>query len=90
MADGDTPSQVTLEGEGTEFLERVCNCADREDMVVRALKELNTGKGLHHEEWWEKDGLVLYQGRVYVPPDGQLRHDIVAALHDSPIMGHSS
>jgi len=89
VADGDTPSQVTLEGEGTEFLERVHNCADREDMVVRALKELNTGKGLHCKEWWERDGLVLYRGRVYVPPDAQLRHDIVAALHDSPIMGHS-
>jgi len=38
----------------------------------------------------EKDGLVLYQGRVYIPPDGQLRHEIVAALHNSPIMGHSS
>ena len=89
MADGDTPSQVTLKGEVTEFLERVHNWADREDMVVRALKELNTGKGLCREEWWEKDSLVLYQGRVYVPPHGQLRHDIVAALHDSPIMGHS-
>jgi len=59
-ADGDSPSQVTLEGEGTKFLERVHNCADREDAVVRALKELNTGKGLCHEEWQEKDGLVLY------------------------------
>ena len=85
MADGDSPFQVTLEGEGTEFLERVHNCADREDAVVRALKELNTGKGSCCEEWREKDGLVLYRGRVYVPLDGQLRHDIVATLHDSPI-----
>ena len=46
MADGETHYQVTLKGEGTEFLERVHNCADREDTVVRALKELNTGKGL--------------------------------------------
>src|SRR5882724_4841424 len=65
VADGDSPSQVTLEGEGTKFLERVHNCTDRKDVVVRALKELNTGKGLCHEEWWEKDGLVLYRGRVY-------------------------
>jgi len=34
------------QGEGTEFLERVCNCTDREDVVVRALKELNTGQRL--------------------------------------------
>ena len=59
-ADGDGPSQVTIKGEGTEFLERVHNCTDREDAVVRALKELNTGKGLHRKEWWEKDSLVLY------------------------------
>src|SRR5882724_6608934 len=89
-ADGNGPSQVTLEGEGTEFLERVHNCTDREDAVVRALKELNTGKGLCHKEWQEKDSLVLCQGRVYVPLDGQLRHDIVATLHNSPITSHSS
>jgi len=35
VADGDGPSQVTLEGEGTEFLERVHNCADRKDVVVK-------------------------------------------------------
>ena len=28
------------------------------------------------------------RGRVFVPPDDQLRHDIVNALHDSPITGH--
>jgi len=50
--------------------------------MVWALRELNTGKGLQHEEWWEKDGLVLYQGRIYVPPNGQLRHDIVKAHHN--------
>jgi len=36
-ADRDGPSQVTIEGEGTEFLERVHNCTDREDAVIRAV-----------------------------------------------------
>src|SRR5882724_7899278 len=53
------------------------------------LKELHGGKGLCREEWQEKDGLVLYRGRVYVPPDSQLRHDLVNTLHDSPITSHS-
>jgi len=86
---GNGPSQVTIEGEGTTFLQQVRDCADQEDSVIRALKELQGGKSLCHEEWREKDGLVLYRGRVYVPPDGQLRHDLVIALHDSPITGHS-
>jgi len=46
-------------------------------------------QGLRHKEWQERNGLVLYRGRVYVPPDGQLRHDLVNALHDSPITSHS-
>src|SRR5882724_9730719 len=36
-----------------------------------------------------KDGPILYRGRVYVPPNSQLRHDIVNALHNSPVTGHS-
>ena len=55
----DGPIQVTIEGEGSTILERVWNCADQEDLVIRALKELNTGKGLCHEEWQERDSLVL-------------------------------
>ena len=38
----DDPTHVTLEGEEARFLERVRNCADRDDSVVRALKELGT------------------------------------------------
>jgi len=45
VVNGDGPSQVTIKGEGSSFLERVCNCADQEDSVIRALKELNTSKG---------------------------------------------
>ena len=48
-ANGDGPSQVTIEGEGTTFLQRVRDCADQEDSVIRDLKELHRGKGLHHE-----------------------------------------
>jgi len=70
-------------------LQQVRDCTDWEDSVIQALKELHRGKGLHCEEWREKDSLVLYRGRVYVPPDGQLRHDLINALHDSPITGHS-
>jgi len=33
-ATGDDPSHVTLKGEETNFLKRVCNCADRDDSVV--------------------------------------------------------
>src|SRR5882724_7658769 len=88
-ANGDGPSQVTIEGEGATFLQQVRDYADQEDSVIRALKELHGGKGLCCEEWREKDGLVLYRGRVYVPPYGQLRHNLINALHNSPITGNA-
>ena len=85
MVSEDGPIQVTIEGEGSTFLERVQNCANREYSVISALKELITDKGLCHEEWHENDGPILYRGRVYVPPNSQLRLNIVNVLHDSLI-----
>ena len=32
--------------------------------------------------------LSSFNGKVYVPKDGQLRHDIVHQLHDTPMAGH--
>ena len=64
------------------------DCADRDDSVVQALKELGTERGLRSNEWQEKDGLVLYRGKIYVPRDSQLQLNIVKAHHDYPIAGH--
>jgi len=35
---------------GNQFLERVHNCADREDAVVKSPERADTGKGLCHEK----------------------------------------
>src|SRR5882724_5054937 len=68
----DDPSRITLKGKEANFLECIHDCANRDDSVVRALKELGTERGLHGNEWQEKDGLVLYRGKIYVPCDSQL------------------
>jgi len=36
------PSHVTLEGEGVNFLDCVHDCADQDNSVIQALKELGT------------------------------------------------
>ena len=73
-------------GEGDE-LDCVTNCADCDEAVVKALKELGTLRSLRGEEWSEEDGL-LYRKKVYVPLDPKLQHDIVKAHHDMPLTGH--
>ena len=70
-------------------MDQVRGCTDRDKLVVRALKELGSGTDLWGNEWEEWDGLVLFRGRVYIPLDAQLRHDIVEAHHDTPVTGHS-
>ena len=70
-------------------MDRVCGCTNQDESVVCALKELGSGADLRGNEWEEQDGLVLFGGKVYVPLDAQLRHDIVEAHHDTPVTGHS-
>ena len=47
------------------------------------------GANLWGDEWEEHNGLVLFRGKVYVPLDTQLWHDIVEAHHDTLVTGHS-
>jgi hypothetical protein len=80
---------MTLEGKEVDLIERVRNCRDRDEKVVKAFKELGPeGGDLRGEEWNEDDGIVTYEGKVYVPRDMQLRHDIVQQCHDTPSAGH--
>ena len=88
--DTDTePSRVHIETKGSDIMDCVRSCSDRDESVVCTLKELSSGANLRGDEWEEHNGLVLFRGKVYVPLDAQLRHDIVEAHHDTPVTGHS-
>ena len=39
-------------------------------------------------DWEERDGLIFYKGRIYVPKSLSLRKRIVQLCHDSPTAGH--
>ena len=82
------PSCVHIETKGSNIMDWVHGCTNRDESVVRALKELGSGANLRGDEWEEHDGLVLFRGKVYVPLNAQLRHNIVEAHHDTPVTGH--
>ncbi len=54
---------------------------------MKALKALDAGE-LRSDEWMRTEGAVLYRGRVYVPDNPQLHHDLVHAHHGAAITGH--
>src|SRR5260221_13605805 len=67
---------ITLEGEEAIFMEQIRQSDQYDDPVVKALKALDVGE-LPSNEWMCAEGVVLYRGRVYIPDDPQLRHDLV-------------
>src|SRR5258707_12676827 len=78
---------ITLEGEEATFMERIRQSDQYNDLVVKALKALDVGE-LHSNEWTHAEGVVLYQGRVYVPDNPQLHHDLVHVHHSAVVIGH--
>ena len=40
------------------------------------------------EEWKIEEGLILWNGKVYVPRDPKLRTEIIRLHHDTPVGGH--
>jgi len=78
---------ITLEGKEAAFMEWIQWSTQYDNPVVKALKALDAGE-LHSSEWMHTEGVVLYRGRVYVPDNPQLHHDLVHAHHGAMVTGH--
>jgi hypothetical protein len=56
--------------------------------VAKAIRELKHNKGRHSDNSKSENNLLLFQGRIYVPKDLDLRLRIIKQHHDSLIAGH--
>ena len=76
--------------EGVDLLDKVRKCEARDDEVVKAVEEMKRAgvKMLRDEEWRQEDGLMLKEGKVYVPKDEKLRAEVIRLHHDTPVGGH--
>ncbi len=68
-------------------MEWIQQSAQYDDPVVKALKALDVGE-LCSNEWMCTEGIILYRGRVYVPDNPQLHHDLAHAHHGTTVAGH--
>jgi hypothetical protein len=84
---------ITLTLEDADLRQRIKDCqAIDKDMVtilqyIQAKRPLNLGRDFK-ELWSVMDGLLIYDGRIAVPHDPDLRTDIVKRCHDSITAGH--
>ena len=66
--------------------ERIKRAQEGDEKVVKAVKELKKAgvKTLKDEEWEIENGIVMKEGRIYVPK-GDLRREIIQLHHDTPV-----
>jgi len=69
--------------------ERIKTAQRGDKKMVKAVEELKKAgvKTLRDEEWEIEDGVVLKEGRIYVP-ERELRGEIIRLHHDTPVGGH--
>jgi len=79
-----------IEGPEKEIVKKIKEARNKDEEVIKAIKEMKKAgvKMLRNEEWQIEEGLVLKEGRVYVPKDEKLRVEIIRLHHDTPIAGH--
>jgi len=76
--------------EGIDILDKIRKSEAKDDEVIKAVEEMKKAgvKMLRDEEWREEDGLMLKEGKVYVPKDKALRVEIIRLYHDTSMGGH--
>lgn len=86
------PDELFTKAVHVELQERIRETVSRDKTVMESInnawhlkKEPLIGK---KEDWKMDEGIVLFKDKVYIPPDDNLRREIVKNHHDPPIMGH--
>ena len=64
-----------VEGLEEDIVKKIKKARDKDEEVIKAVEEMKKAgvKILRDEEWQIEEGLVLKEGRVYVPKDEKLR-----------------
>jgi len=71
-------------------VKRIKEARDKDEEVIKVVEEMKKAgvKTLRNEEWQIEEGLVLKEGKVYIPKDKKLRVEIIQLYHNTPIAGH--
>ena len=79
-----------IEGLDEGIIKKIKEARDKDEEVIKVVEEMKKAevKTLRDEEWQIEEGLVLKEGRVYVPKEEKLRTEIIQLHHDILIAGH--
>jgi len=79
-----------IEGLEEGIVKKIKKARDKDEEVIKVVEEMKKAevKTLRNEEWQIEEGLVLKEGKVYVPKDEKLRVEIIRLHHDTPMAGY--
>ena len=82
--------EVVIEGPEVDIVEKIKKARSKDKEVVRIVEEMKKAKvkELRGEEWKIEGDLVIKEGKIYVPKDGELRVEIIRLHHDVLVAGH--
>jgi len=82
--------EVVIEGPEVELLEKIKKARSKDEDVVRVVEEMKKTKvkEIRENEWKIEGGIVLKEGKVYVPKDEELRAEVIQLHHNVPAVGH--
>ena len=86
------PDHLFISAMDVALADKIRTVQAKDQVVIDALAAAKDGTVLPMkstlEDWSFNDGLVFFQGRCYIPPDQDLRREVVRRYHDLRPMGH--
>ena len=82
--------EVVIEGLEVDIVEKIKKARSKDKEVVKIVEEMKKArvKEIRGEEWKIEGDLVIKEGKIYVPKNGELRAEIIQLHHDVPVVGH--
>jgi hypothetical protein len=78
--DTDEPAILTISGPGFDFMDRLRQSHAIAPALVALKEELAVGQ--QPSSWSLIDGLVAFNGHLYVLPASRLLHELISAVHN--------
>ena len=79
-----------VEGPEKKIVRKIKEARDRDKEVIKVVEKIKKAgvKVLRNDKWQIEEGLVLKEGKVYVPKDEKLRVEIIWLHHNMLIAGY--
>ena len=78
--DTEDATVLALSGSRFDFIDRLRQANDQDPVLVAIKEEIASNQRV--APWSLVDGLVVFQGHLYIPPGAPLLQELLTVIHD--------